>query len=42
MSNDTDIGGPGGGRFPATRHSAVLAAQSADLVERERGLAMLV
>ncbi len=42
MTRDTDIGGPGGGRFPATRHSAVLAAQSADLVERERGLAILV
>lgn len=42
MHRDTDIGGPGGGRFPATRHSAVLAAQSADLVERERGLAILV
>ncbi len=42
MTRDTDIGGPGGGRFPATRHSAVLAAQSTDLVERERGLAMLV
>jgi DNA-directed RNA polymerase specialized sigma24 family protein len=42
MPNDTDIGGPGGGRFPATRHSAVLAAQSADLIERERGLAILV
>lgn len=42
MSRDTDIGGPGGARFPATRHSAVLAAQSEDLVERERGLAILV
>jgi RNA polymerase sigma factor (sigma-70 family) len=42
MPHDTDIGGPGGGRFPATRHSAVLAAQSADLIERERGLAILV
>lgn len=28
-------------RFPATRHSAILAAQSADAVERERGLATL-
>lgn len=42
MTDDTGIGGPGGGRFPETRHSAVLAAQSADLIERERGLAILV
>lgn len=42
MPRETDIGGPGGGRFPATRHSAVLAAQSTDLLERERGLAILV
>ncbi len=42
MQRDTDIGGPGGARFPATRHSAVLAAQSADLIERERGLAILL
>ena len=42
MTHDTDTGGPGGGRFPATRHSAVLAAQSADLIERERGLAILL
>ena len=42
MAHDTDIGGPGGSRFPATRHSAVLAAQSADLIERERGLAILL
>jgi DNA-directed RNA polymerase specialized sigma24 family protein len=42
MARDTDMGGPGGGRFPATRHSAVLAAQSADLIERERGLAILL
>ena len=42
MAHDTDIGGPGGGRFPATRHSAVLAAQSTDLIERERGLAILL
>ncbi len=42
MARDTDIGGVGGGRFPATRHSAVLAAQSADLIERERGLAILL
>jgi len=42
MAPDTGIGGPGGERFPATRHSAVLAAQSEDLVERERGFAILV
>jgi DNA-directed RNA polymerase specialized sigma24 family protein len=42
MARDTDMGGLGGGRFPATRHSAVLAAQSADLIERERGLAILL
>ena len=42
MAHDTDIGGPGGSRFPATRHSAVLAAQSSDFIERERGLAILL
>jgi RNA polymerase sigma factor (sigma-70 family) len=41
MVDDTGIG-EGSGRFPATRHSAVLAAQSDDLIERERGLAILV
>ncbi|MEP6994545.1 MAG: sigma factor [Acidobacteriota bacterium] len=41
MTDDTGIGGPSE-RFPATRHSAVLAAQSSDLLERERGLAILV
>lgn len=41
MSDDTGIGGRAE-RFPATRHSAVLAAQSPDLLERERGLAILV
>jgi RNA polymerase sigma factor (sigma-70 family) len=41
MTNDTGIGGPSA-RFPATRHSAVLAAQSPDALERERGLAILV
>jgi RNA polymerase sigma factor (sigma-70 family) len=41
MPDDTDIGGPSA-RFPSTRHSAVLAAQSPDLLERERGLAILV
>ena len=42
MAPDTGMGGPAGERFPATRHSAVLAAQSEDLVERERGLAILI
>lgn len=41
MTEDTEIGGTRE-RFPATRHSAVLAAQSADLLERERGLALLI
>ena len=41
MTDDTGIGGPYN-RFPATRHSAVLAAQSPDLLERERGLAILI
>jgi len=41
MMHDTGAGDRSG-RFPATRHSAVLAAQSADLLERERGLAILV
>lgn len=41
MKDDTDIG-EGSGKFPATRHSAVLAAQSANLLERERGLSILV
>ncbi len=41
MVDDTGIG-EGSGKFPATRHSAVLAAQSGDLIERERGLAILV
>jgi RNA polymerase sigma factor (sigma-70 family) len=41
MTDDTAIGGPSA-RFPATRHSAVLAAQSSDALERERGLALLV
>ncbi len=41
MADDTDIG-EGSGKFPATRHSAVLAAQSAHLIERERGLSILV
>lgn len=41
MKDDTGIGGRAD-RFPATRHSAVQAAQSPDLLERERGLATLV
>ncbi len=41
MADDTGIG-EGSGKFPATRHSAVLAAQSASLIERERGLSILV
>jgi len=41
MRDDTGIGGRAD-RFPATRESAVLAAQSPDLLERERGLAILV
>lgn len=41
MVHDTGIG-EGSGKFPATRHSAVLAAQSPDLIERERGLSILV
>ncbi len=41
MVNDSSMGG-GSGRFPATRHSAVLAAQSEDLLERERGLSILM
>jgi RNA polymerase sigma factor (sigma-70 family) len=41
MADDTDIG-EGSGKFPATRASAVLAAQSPNLVERERGLALLL
>jgi DNA-directed RNA polymerase specialized sigma24 family protein len=41
MADDTDIG-EGSGKFPATRHSAVLAAQSPNLIERERGLSILV
>ena len=42
MSDDTGLPEGGGGRFPATRHSAVLAAQSANVLERERGLAILI
>lgn len=41
MQSDTDIG-EGSGKFPSTRPSAVLAAQSPHPVERERGLAVLL
>lgn len=41
MQNDTDIGGPLG-QFPATRHSAVLAARSADATERRRAYEALI
>jgi RNA polymerase sigma-70 factor (ECF subfamily) len=40
MAENTDSGG-WFARFPATRHSAISAAQSADGPERERGLAVL-
>ena len=42
MTSDTGTGGPRGDRFPATRHSAVLAAQSDNVLERERGLSILI
>lgn len=42
MADDTALPGSGGGRFPATRHSAVLAAQSENVLERERGLSILI
>lgn len=41
MRDETRIGGPGG-RFPATRWSAVVAARSADPEERRRALGVLV
>jgi RNA polymerase sigma factor (sigma-70 family) len=41
MTDDTDIG-EGSGKFPATRRSAVRAAQSPDVLERERGLSILL
>jgi len=41
MSDDTQIGGPGG-RFPATRHSAIQGARSDDPAERARGLERIV
>ena len=41
MEKDTDIGGPGG-RFPATRHSAIHATRSEDAGERTRGFETLV
>lgn len=42
MADDTGLPGSGGNRFPATRHSAVLAAQSENVLERERGLSILI
>jgi hypothetical protein len=38
---DTKIGGPGG-RFPATRWSAIVAARSTDSAERTRALETVV
>jgi RNA polymerase sigma factor (sigma-70 family) len=40
--DDTDTGGTGGGRFPPTHWSAVLAARSDDLAERSRALDLLI
>lgn len=40
VSDNGESGGPFA-RFPVTRHSAILAAQSDDAAERERGLATL-
>lgn len=42
MRDDTGPRPAGADRFPATRHSAVLAAQSDDVLERERGLTILI
>jgi RNA polymerase sigma factor (sigma-70 family) len=42
MRDDTGTRAATPDRFPATRHSAVLAAQSDDVLERERGLAILI
>ena len=42
MRDDTGMRAATPERFPATRHSAVLAAQSDDVLERERGLAILI
>jgi RNA polymerase sigma factor (sigma-70 family) len=39
---DSNFGGAGGGRFPLTRWSAVLAARGDDPAERARGLDLLV
>ena len=41
MSQDTNIGGPGG-RFPTTRRSAVLGVKSRDAAERRRSFETLV
>lgn len=40
--DDSNFGGAGGGRFPLTRWSAVLAARSDDPAERARALDLLV
>jgi len=42
VADDTNIGGGGGGRFPPTRWSAVLAARSDDPAERTRALDLLI
>jgi len=42
MRDETGTRMAGADRFPATRHSAVLAAQSDDVLERERGLTILI
>lgn len=42
MHDDTATRLSAADRFPRTRHSAVLAAQSDDVLERERGLAILI
>ncbi len=42
MTDDRRHPVPRGDRFPATRHSAVLAAQSENVLERERGLSILI
>ena len=41
MDKDTEIGGAGG-RFPATRHSVVMAVRSADAAERRRAYDALI
>jgi len=41
MDQDTDIGGPQQ-RFPVTRHSAIIAAQSSDEEVRRRGMETII